>query len=575
MADAILVSGMDAPSVPEGWSATELAPQCHLLIRTVLPVQPRVYRCDTKTVVVLGEPHIHPAAERLLGSEAFPGVTSGEFNDWSCGYTGHFAVLAIHHDSGSLVYATDLIESVPVYCAESHGGVLVGTHVDAVAHVAGCAEVDRASLLDFIISGTIAPPATWYQGVTVGSAAAIGIAKPRVPWRERLYWTPDEPADAPFSSNLEAAEALEAVMDENVRLSLQGRERAGALVSGGEDSRVIAGLAKRHRSQLEGVIFLERMNREGRLARAAMKALGCSFRLCERDRDYYLCHLQRRRGLVGSGLDVRHTHAFNLLPTDEWDVVLGGLLADTLFKADKARLERPRRVHKMAVSKVRLSPEQGFGWPKAASPELFDPRLFEEVERRRRRHFDALERHRPSSAYAWRTVWPAGACHASWPHFGACRRIVNMQEPFAYNTTVAFAASLPDAMKPDKELYRRAFSRAMGLSGWIPRISGHVPRFGFIPNVISTAGFSTWAKTVDYLRGQDGAWEGPWPSFTYLMRDVFDPESIPAQKKPCEDEILSLFKKQTDVASLVSAPGMGRFAKHRVLQVVGYNETQS
>ncbi|SEO97976.1 asparagine synthase-related protein [Aquisalimonas asiatica] len=568
MSDAILVSGPLRPAVPEGWSATELAPGRYLLVRTGLPVQPRVYRGVTKTVVVLGEPHINPAAEALLRSDAFPGTTAGALGEWSEGYTGHFAVLAIHHDSGAVVYVTDLMEAIPVYRAELGESVVVGTHVDAVAQVAGRDSVDPASVLDFLISGTIAPPATWFQGVAVAAAAAVAVAEPGSHWREQLYWTPDEAARAPFASLAEAAEALAALMDDNVRLALDGRERAGALVSGGEDSRVIVGLAKRHREQLDGVTFLERMNREGRLARSAMKALGCSVRLCPRERDYYLRHLPLRRALVGSGLDVRHTHAVNLLPTGEWDVVLGGLFADTLFKADKARYEPARHVRNVRVSKNRLSPDQGFGWPRSAAPELFKPELFDEVESRRRRHFDALQQHRPGSAYGWRTVWPAGACHGSLPHFAACRRLVNMQEPFAYNNTVAFAASLPDAMKLEGELYRRAFTRAMGLSGWIPRISGRVPRLGFYPNIVCTVGFAAWAKTVDRLKGGDGAWEGPWPSFSYLMNNVLDRASLSMDQGAFGAAIPGVFREQPDVDALLSDRRMDNFAKHRLLQLI-------
>lgn len=568
MADAILISGIQAPIIPEGWTATELSAERHLLVRTELPVQPRVFRGTFKTVVVLGEPCIHERTDQMLCSDAFPGITSGELQEWSEGYTGHFAVIAIHHDSGSMVYVTDLMESIPVYCTEAGGGIVVGTHIDAVAQVSGYEAVDRASLLDFIVSGTIAPPATWYQCVAVASAAAVALASPRAGWQEQLYWTPDEPDSASLSLN-EAAEALEPIMDENVRLALRGRDRAAALVSGGEDSRVIAGLAKRHREQLDGLIFLERMNREGRLARSAMKALGCPLRLYERDHDYYLRYLSERRALVGSGMDVRHTHAFNIMPAGEWDVVLGGLFADTLLKAEKARYEPARyRWRGVQISKSRLSPEQGFGWPRSVDRELLEPSLLEEVEERRRCLFEALQRYRPYSAYGWRTVWPAGACAVAVPHFAACRRMVNMQEPFAYNTTVAFAAGLPDTMKLDGELYRRAFMRAMGLSGWVPRITGRVPRLGFYPNIACSFGFSLWAKAVDSLRGQDGAWEGPWPSFSHIMNHVLDLSSLLPDRGESNQTVLGLFEGERSLDALMSDPRLDRFSKHRLLQVL-------
>lgn len=568
MSDAVLVSGASAPTAPTGWTVTELAPGGYLLVRTELPVQPRVYREEGKTVVVLGEPYIHHSTDRVLRSSEFPGVTSGDFREWGEGYTGHFAVLALHHDSGTLVYVTDLMEAIPVYRAASDDRAVVGTHVDAVAQVAGREAIDRASQLDFIVSGTIAPPHTWFEDVGVAAAAAVGIGSPGRPWEERLYWTPDEAEHSPYASINEAAEALESLMDDNIRLALQDRGHAAALVSGGEDSRVIVGLARRHRKQLDGVTFLEGMNREGRLARSAMKALGCTVRLCERERDYYLRFLPERRALVGSGLDVRHTHAVNLLPTDEWDVVLGGLFADTLFKADKARYEPARHVRNVRVSRNRLSPDQGFGWPKSAAPELFDPVLFREVEERRRRHFERLQQYRPTSAYGWRTIWPAGACHGSLPHFAACRRMVNMQEPFAYNNTVAFAASLPEAMKVDGEVYRKAFSPAMGLSGWIPRISGRVPRLGFYPNIACTVGFAAWAKTVDRLKGGDGAWEGPWPSFSYLMNNVLDRSSLAPEGSDAILAAGSLFSDPPSMDALLSDTRLDNFAKHRLLQIV-------
>ena len=77
----------------------------------------------------------------------------------------------------------------------------------------------------------------------------------------------------------------------------------------GEDSRLISALLPKD-IQRDAFIFLDGMNREGKIAEKAAVAYGAEFNLATRSKTFYLDILPECTDLVGSGSQYAHVHTY-------------------------------------------------------------------------------------------------------------------------------------------------------------------------------------------------------------------------------------------------------------------------
>ena len=426
---------------------------------------------------------------------------------------GPSASLLLDTTAGQGSVRTDRMAFVPLFWSDGgDAGLVIGSHVDAVAEAAGRLDAfDAVSAADCVAHGSIVFPHTMYA--QVWQLAPATERRFRVPhgWDDtgREYWTPVE--RCPFASLDDAAAALRAAFVAEVEKGLQGVGSAGMLLSAGEDSRAVLGAVPRD-IRVDAVTFADWESREVEIARRIAHAYGASFRVGIREFAHYLDGLEPIASFVGSQHQYIDVHAWRLhreLALDRMPVVLGGFSSDVLLKGyyspARARRSQPQKRHPGEHDPLRVAPVPG------VRRELIDAAL----ERRERRRTE-LRTIRPESATEWMRIWPFGVRKPAAAFVGH-RRLFAAFEPFMTDSIVELAASVPMEWKLDRRLFSQAMKPLLRPSRFIPHGRNTFPYFGRYASLGLGAGLALGRFAHDALRGRLGRHQGPWPDWERLV----------------------------------------------------------
>lgn len=405
---------------------------------------------------------------------------------------GHFALLAVD-PAGSSRVLTDRFAFVPVFEVTTGDGVLLGTHIDALAHVAGCDVLDPVSIADFTVNITCTTPYTVYREVRqldAGSEYRFGRAGRSVP--VRCYWRPAEAAAPP--SLAAAAGALREALCEGVAAAVDGDERAAVLLSGGEDSRVVLGAVPR-RVRVRAATWAERENREVRTARSVARAYGAELVVGWRTPDHYARHFRETAALVGSHHNFIDVHGYALsaaLGLESEPVVLGGLSADSLLK-----------LHHLPGASGRYRSPRVPG---------VDPALLDAADERRAEFARALHEIRPDTAAEWLQLWPF-AMRKHGGNVDGNRRLFRSFEAFHTTAVLELAASVPTAWKRDRALFRAAFRPLLRPARLVPHTEYRFPYYGRLGNLLLLPPLALGRGLGALARGELRARQRSWPKW--------------------------------------------------------------
>ena len=406
---------------------------------------------------------------------------------------GHFALLSIDRSTGAGRVLTDRFAFVPVFAtAAPASGLVIGTHVDAVAAAAGCDALDPVSIADFVanLCGTF--PYTVYRDVRQLAAATDHRFSEHAWTGARSYWQPAEAPD-PGSFTAAATHLREALL-EGVAAVTADVDQGGLLLSGGEDSRAVLGAVPRE-VRIRAVTYAERVNREVRTARRVARAYGADFDVGYRSADHYVRHFPQVAALVGSHHGFFDVHGYNLatqLRLAAEPFVLGGLSADSLLKATYAR------------------PARG-PYRSARSPGVNES-LLRAVDERRNAFIEAIRSLRPGSAEEWLSLWPF-AMRKHGGNVDGNRRMFRSFEAFHTTAVLDIAAAAPTAWKQERRLYRAALRPLLRRARFIPHTEYRFPYYGRLGNALLVPGL-TLARTLRAAaRGELRARHGSWPKW--------------------------------------------------------------
>lgn len=445
---------------------------------------------------------------------------------------GSFAA-AIPKDQ-SVTVVTDAGGSIPVFYGHGPEGWAVGTRVHDVAVSTGLDTVDRVSAVDFLMNASVCYPYSWYEDVRMvppGSACTVG----REEMTCHTYWVPEEPADLykdcdcrPWGRRLRAR--TKAILHS----ATAGAERGRVLFSGGTDSRAVLSLMPAEFKCIPTTV-LSSKNREYRLAKRSARLLGRELELIQRPENYYRWAIPDRIDRIGPGFDFRHTHLFGPVADqfEDADVVVGGYLADTLFKShymsNVARHNtRPDSLLDPCPDEVKPPPGDVGGSPLSTTGGApFQAQLVAAVQERRREHHHRLKEFRPQTAGNWHRLWPLSTL-AYGSYLSSLRMQTKMVEPFLFHENYQLAARMPDAARVDRRAFRAAFADDMGAAGWWPTDSGRIPRLGgYLGNAVRVPIRGT-QRLLDALRASDGE-QGSWPPFQWGWHNVQVDEHFPEE----------------------------------------------
>jgi hypothetical protein len=430
---------------------------------------------------------------------------------WQADVSGPFAFIVVNKRDGELTVVTDMMLWVPVYVHSARSPLLLGTHVDTLAGVTAPApHLDEIGIADFILNGAVTWPYTVHSGITQLHPAATykgrlagkpGLGDPV------LYWSPRE--QNAFREIGDAARAVGAALERYVGAVAGGMTHVAHFLSGGEDSRVVAGVLPRHLRR-DAIVILDQLNREGRIARTAASAYGAGFLPLFRSPTHYLDILPPASLLVGSGHQYIHAHTLGLDAStvlDRYQAVFGGFSSDVLLKAFYA----PRRggTRRWPFVPEIFRPEGPAAFPKSSS--AFKPAVLDSVSERRAIHRRQVMEFREKSAAEWSVIWPA-TIRPGIPNVFANRRLFRSYEPFLANSIVDISAGVPTEWKLNRRLFHKSVREYLAPSWWLRQASGRWPYFPWWANLPLFAGYTLGTKIgkrMGLVRGNQGPW-GDW-----------------------------------------------------------------
>ena len=415
--------------------------------------------------------------------------------DFSSDLSGPFVLGLIDKSSGELTTVTDLMSFIPVFHFKDKQNRILGTHVDTVAQAANDQQnFDLVSIAEFVHSRRITFPFTIYKQISqLLPSTVTSVFNNKV--EAKSYWLPAEKNS--FDSIDQAASELRSRHLEYLdNLPLSGQE-VSLLTSGGQDSRVVlASLPKDCRKR--GVIFLDQMNREGRIAQKAAKIYHADFEVYLRSKTYYLDIFSKAINLVGSS-SVFSAHSLGVYQNadlDESPFVLGGYLADTYLKYYFFQVQN----HKKFIIEI-------------TNADWLTQEVEEEINHRRQSYFQQLRRIRPTTTKEWFYFYPTSMLTTN-AHFDCNRRLFRIYEVFFAAEIIKLAAAVPQRWKLKKRMFTKAYKPLLKKSwylphtyGWFPYFSSHINSFANLPIQF----YLKFLRVTGIEKNQ-----GPWFDWSYV-----------------------------------------------------------
>lgn len=276
--------------------------------------------------------------------------------------SGNYAVFV--HDVGGqrLHLLTDPAGMYLAYVADR--GVLpllVGSHPDVVASFAGAGrQLDRVSLAEFVRTGCLTYPHTYYENIRALPFGRILTFNLRAPAQAPAVGAPAvalEPRINSKTSEWELAEELAAKLGDSVRRrTLPVLGTTGLGLSGGLDSRAILAAVDQP-SRLVPFFLLDEENAECRVARAIADAADLPLHELRREFDYYGASAAQGVRISGGTGNIASNHylsSWTRLKALGVTNLITGCYCDYLFKALAAnrieqRIRRRETLHTFAL----------------------------------------------------------------------------------------------------------------------------------------------------------------------------------------------------------------------------------
>lgn len=269
-----------------------------------------------------------------LGSAPFCARLYAEHGiDFVGGLNGNFLLVVYDDQAETLYTATDRLGSIPLFQAGLNHGRAVATSIQTVArHPNLDPEFDVPYLHEYLVfkrSFGRKTPLTGIERHPPATVTAYDLAADTVDTTR--YWQPRfDPVEKPFDYFVDRfVDTFRAILDEWV----SDDQRYGLLLSGGSDSRLcLAGLDDT--ADITALHMSGWMSREARMAERVALTAGASFKWLRRHDEYQTEALERnpRISNFNGWFSQAYVTGFHDEIVDEFDVLVSGMYADTLFK---------------------------------------------------------------------------------------------------------------------------------------------------------------------------------------------------------------------------------------------------
>lgn len=253
---------------------------------------------------------------------------------------GNFVVIIHDTDAHKLHLITDRCGMHPCFVSGEGRNLLIGSHPDILAETANCeGRVDLVSLCEFLVTGKVSYPYTYYKSVKAlnfGSIHTVDLAEGanKNSISSRKYFPMRYRIDHGRSEWELAEELAQAFRKAVNRRTLDRFGQSAISLSGGLDSRAILCSAD-NRERLKAFCFFDEENFELNIARRIAKKTNVSFIPLRRDFDYYGAHAQMGIRISGGMGDFGSNHYLGFRDTfreKKIENIITGCYCDYFFK---------------------------------------------------------------------------------------------------------------------------------------------------------------------------------------------------------------------------------------------------
>lgn len=265
-------------------------------------------------------------AERLLQE------WRGEGARFLDGLEGSFSIFMHDMENDQSLIATDCIASRMLWHSEQDGIHVIGTDLTAVAHCRrGPLSIDHVFLWSFLMHARTVSTRTFFgeiRSIEPGLALTFqgGLLTRRDAYFSSLYKS--DSRRSPTDLAAELVDALSVTMREICR----DRTRPALFLSGGLDSRLLAGLCPEH---VTAVTLCDRQNAEVTIAGKTAARTGLRHRIIHRTPDWYPSLIEEASERFSSMWAWTEAHFLPLKHPQndfDFDAVMLGWGSDTYFK---------------------------------------------------------------------------------------------------------------------------------------------------------------------------------------------------------------------------------------------------
>ncbi|MCC2594797.1 asparagine synthase (glutamine-hydrolyzing) [Pusillimonas sp. MFBS29] len=265
--------------------------------------QPMISACGRYVLVLNGEIYNHPDMRARLEAQAKAPAWRGHSDTetilaclvaWGIqatlqAATGMFALALWDRQTGRLALARDRMGEKPLYMGYAGGNFVFASELKAIAGIPGFdKQIDRRALSLLMRHNYIPAPFSIYQGIgkllpgTWLELSAQDLQQASLP-AAQTYWSAQlvsrQAQDHPlsFESDLQAVDALEALLGQAVKGQMISDVALGAFLSGGVDSSMVVALMQNQSArpvQTFSIGFDDPAFNEAEYARAVAAHLG-------------------------------------------------------------------------------------------------------------------------------------------------------------------------------------------------------------------------------------------------------------------------------------------------------------
>lgn len=374
---------------------------------------------------------------------------------------GNFAVFLHDKVRGQSYLATDRCGVFLMY-GNGDGGLVFGSHPDLAARLANVqAPLDHLSMAEFLASGRLTYPFTYYQHIravefgSVHSFKRIGGTSKKT--ANESYWEWRLKTDEPVGEDDLAEELAHAFQNSVKRRTLRRLGKVAVGLSGGLDSRVILACATGG-AEISAFSLLDEENDEWRIAKSIAETCGVPIHAVRRDYDYYGRFAAEGVRISGGMGSLMSNHYLGIRETlREWDIenLLTGCYIDYVFKG----LGLNTREHPITRRETFAQFEHSFYRPQFP----ISAQLEEELRQRLRSRYPFPENSTLSDA-EWgeverRRVFPL-AYEADSAQRVVPQRVMPWFVPIADNDLLDVHCRIPPRVKLNNRLFRKMVLKA-------------------------------------------------------------------------------------------------------------------